>query len=161
MTKEEFLKRIEIKKYNLLFKLSFSLYILIIFARPYVSAKVWADAIVILFVIAVGYQLLYLFHLRKKEHLKFGRAIAQYFLCFLLSLEVWTVLHCADLFINGFTPRDWLGSFIGETVYGWAAITGDGIDFFCYSAIMLVSTIYQIVYAMVFIRKKNSSQKGE
>ena len=102
------------------------------------SAKVWADAIVILFVIAVGYQLLYLFHLRKKEHLKFGRAIAQYFLCFLLSLEVWTVLHCADLFINGFTPRDWLGSFIGETVYGWAAITGDGIDFFCYSAIMLV-----------------------
>ena len=148
-------------KYNLLFKLSFSLYILIIFARPYVSAKVWADAIVILFVIAVGYQLLYLFHLRKKEHLKFGRAIAQYFLCFLLSLEVWTVLHCADLFINGFTPRDWLGSFIGETVYGWAAITGDGIDFFCYSAIMLVSTIYQIVYAMVFIRKKNSSQKGE
>ena len=148
-------------KYNLLFKLSFIMYILMIFARPYVSAKVWADAIVILFVIAVGYQLLYLFHLRKKEHLKFGRAIAQYFLCFLLSLEVWTVLHCADLFINGFTPRDWLGSFIGETVYGWAAITGDGIDFFCYSAIMLVSTIFQIVYAMVFIRKKNSSQKGE
>ena len=148
-------------KYNLLFKLSFIMYILIIFARPYVSAKVWADAILVLFVVAVGYQLLYLFYLRKKEHLKFGRTIAQYFLCSLLSLEVWTVLHCADLFINGFTPRDWLGSFIGETVYGWAAITGDGIDFFCYSAIMLVSTIYQIVYAMVFIRKKNSSQKGE
>ena len=148
-------------KYNLLFKLSFIMYILIIFARPYVSAKVWADAILVLFVVAVGYQLLYLFYFRKKEHLKFGRTIAQYFLCSLLSLEVWTVLHCGDLFINGFTPRDWLGSFIGETVYGWAAITGDGIDFFGYSAIVIVSTIYQIVYAMVFIRKKKGSQQGE
>lgn len=74
---------------------------------------------------------------------------------------MWTVLHCADLFINGFTPRDWLGSFIGETVYGWAAITGDGIDFFCYSAIMLVSTIYQIIYVLVFIRKKNGNQQGD
>ena len=144
-------------KYNLLFKLSFIMYILIIFARPYVSAKVWADAILVLFVVAVGYQLLYLFCFRKKEHLKFGRTIAQYFLCSLLSLEVWTVLHCGDLFINGFTPRDWLGSFIGETVYGWAAITGDGIDFFCYSAIVIVSTIYQIVYGLVFIKKKNGS----
>lgn len=148
-------------KYNLLFKLSFIMYILIIFARPYVSAKVWADAILILFVVAVGYQMLYLFYFRKKEHLKLGRAIAQYFLCFLSSFQVWTVLHCADLFINGFTPRDWLGSFIGETVYGWAAITGDGIDFFCYSAIMLVSTIYQIIYVLVFIRKKNGNQQGD
>lgn len=148
-------------KYNVLFKLSFIMYTFIIFAGPYVTAKSWADMIALLFVITVGYQMLYLFYLRKKEHFKFGRTIAQYFLYALMSLELWTVLHSVDLAINGFSKTDWFGSSSGETVYGWEAITGDGISFFIYSVIMIGATIYQIIYAMILTRMKNGRQQGE
>lgn len=140
-------------KHGLLFKVSFIMYALALFALPYVSAKKWADSIMLLFVAAVCYQLIYMFWLRKKDGLKLIRVIAQYFLYLLLSLELWTVFSCIDLAINGYTPTDFLGTSIGETVYGWSAITGDSITALVFTVIILTATIYQIIYAMVLIKK--------
>ena len=145
-------------RYKLPFKLSFIMYTLALFALPYMTAKYWADIIAFFFIVAVCYQLLYLFCLRKKDKLKFGRVIAQYFLYLLLSLELWTVLNCADLAINGYTPTDILGTPIGETVYGWDAITGDSIGLFIFIAIMLTATIYQIIYGIVHLGRSEIRQ---
>lgn len=136
-------------KYNLFFKLSFIIYTLALFASPYVSARIGADIVILFFIAAVVYQLIYLFHLRKKDNLTFTRVLAQYFFYALLSLELWAILCCINSAINGYTPSDILGNAIGEKVYGWDAITGDGIGFYFYKIVILTATIYQIVYALV------------
>lgn len=146
-------------KYNLLFKLSFIMYILVLFAAPYISAQNWADIIALIFCVTVCYQVLYLFYLRKKDKLKFIRVLGQFFLYLLLSLELWTILACVDLAVNGCIPTDFLGNQIGERVYGWEAITEDGFGFYIYKIILLVATIYQFIYALVLIGMKKGDNK--
>ena len=72
----------------------------------------------------------------------------------MLSLELWSILSCVDLAVNGCIPTDFLGNQIGERVYGWEAITEDGFGFYIYKMILLVATIYQFIYALVLIGMK-------
>ena len=58
------------RKYYLIFKLTFLIDVLFIFAWPDVSAALWADWSMIVCLAALIYQLAYLFILRKKEKLK-------------------------------------------------------------------------------------------
>ncbi len=133
-------------KYRLPFKLSFIVYILAMFALPYITAKLWADVVAGFFVVAVCYQLVYVFYLSKKNNLTLGRVIAQYFLYLLLSAEIWAVLSRVDLAINGYTPTDVLGNRLGETIYGLNAITEDVFGLICVGVIVVIATIYQLLY---------------
>ena len=140
--------------YYLFFLLSFVMYTLMLVVSPYVTARLWADIIMYIFIVAVCYQLAYLFWLRKKDNLKLGRVLALYFLCLLCSLEGYAVLDYADLAINGYTPSDFLGNQIGETVYGWNAIKSDGWANYFYVLLFLISTLYQVIYGVVISRKE-------
>ncbi len=77
-----------LKKYGILYMLSFVSYFLVLEASPYISAQTWADILLLLFVIAIIYELAYLIFLRKKECVGFGRALARWFLYGFSALEV-------------------------------------------------------------------------
>lgn len=144
------------RKYSLLnsmFLMSFIMYSVILFASPYVTARTWADVIMLIFLVAVCYQLVYLFYLRKKDNLKFGRCLALYFLCLFGSLEIYAILYYADLAVNGYTPTDFLGNQTGETVYGLRAVKDDGWAHFVFVPLFIICTIYQIIYFVVVSRK--------
>ncbi len=49
------------EKYDLFFILSFVSYVLIMIASPYVTAQLWADIILLLFIMALVYQFIYIF----------------------------------------------------------------------------------------------------
>lgn len=76
------------KKYNLFFKLSFINYLLILIAIPYITARIWADIILILFICSCLYQIIYIAWLRKKENVKFLTSIAGYFLNLTYILDI-------------------------------------------------------------------------
>lgn len=142
------------KKFTLLYGLSFISYPLVLAALPYITAKSWANGAFYLFLAAVCYQLVYLLWLRKKEAVGFGKALAQLFLYAFFGLEAYILFDYADHFINGFTETDWLGNAISETVYGFSAIAADGWMNLIYVPALMICIIYQIVYFV--IRKKNS-----
>lgn len=139
--------------FYILFLLSFIMYSVILFVAPYVTARLWADIIMYIFIVAVCYQLVYLFYLRRKDNLKFGRTLALYFLCLFSSLEIYVALSYVDLAVNGYTPTDILGNIVGETVYGWNAIQSDGFANFFFVPFLCVCTLYQIIYFAVASRK--------
>ena len=143
-----------IMKYNIGFKISFIMYTLALVALPYMTARTWADIIALLFVVAVFYELFYLFYLRKKDNVKLSRAIAQYFLYLLISLELYVLINCIDLAVNGYTPTDFLGNSIGEAVYGLKAIIEDKMGVFVFGHIIVIATIYQIIYAIATKRSR-------
>ncbi|MBE5864916.1 MAG: hypothetical protein E7292_01720 [Lachnospiraceae bacterium] len=139
--------------YYLFFLLSFIMYSVILFAVPYVTAQLWADITMYIFIVAIGYQLIYLFYLRKKDNLKFGGAVALYFLCLFISLEMFGILYYVDLAVNGYTPTDFLGNQIGETVYGWTAIGSDGWANYILVPFFLISILYQAIYMIAVFKK--------
>ena len=68
------------KKYDFIFKISFITYLLALIARPYMTARIWADIILFIFIFSCMYQITYIFYLRKKENVTFLKSIAKYFL---------------------------------------------------------------------------------
>lgn len=147
------------KKYSIFyitFVLSFAMYSFILFVTPYVTAQMWADVVMCVFVNAVCYQFVYLFYLRKKDNIKFGRAVLLYLLCLFSGLEMYIFLYYGKLFINGYTPTDFLGNQISDTVYGWKAIQKDGFANFIFIPFLGVCTLYQIIYCAVVMRKRQN-----
>ena len=110
------------KKYSLIFKLSFITYIMAMFARPYVTAQIWADFAIILFIAALIYQLVYLFVLRKKDDKKIGETLGLFFILGISTVSVYICIDYLNMFINGYTPTDWVGNSLGKTYYGFEAI---------------------------------------
>ena len=53
------------EKYDLFFRLSFISYVLIMIASLYVTAKLGADIILLLFILALVYQFIYIFFKEK------------------------------------------------------------------------------------------------
>lgn len=77
-----------LKKYGIIYMLSFVFYFFVLEASPYISAQTWADILLLLFIVAIIYEITYLIFLRKKERVSFGRALARWFLYGFTALEV-------------------------------------------------------------------------
>lgn len=140
--------------YSIIYLVSFIMYPLILIAMPDVTAQTWADAVALVFVAAVCYELVYIFHLRKKDNVSLKRAIALYFLYLFSSVEVYIFLYYADNFINGFATSDFLGNPTSEVMYGFEAIVKDTWAHMVFVPILVICVVYQIVYFVV--RKKTS-----
>lgn len=76
------------KKCSLLFKLSFINYFLVLIARPYITARTWADIILILFIISCIYQIIYILLMRRKGNITFLKGLSDYFLNLTYVMDV-------------------------------------------------------------------------
>ena len=113
------------EKYDLIFRLSFVSYVLILIASPYVTAQTWADIILLIFIMTLVYQFVYIFFLRKKYNKKFSNVFFRFLLYGMTSVSVYIIIGYFDNFINGYTPTDWVGNKIHDTYYGIQAILED------------------------------------
>lgn len=140
--------------YSIIYLLSFIMYPLILMAMPKVTAQTWADIVMFIFIIAVFYELVYIFHLRKKDNVSLKRAIALYFLYLFSAVEVYIFLYYADNFINGFATSDFLGNSTSEVMYGFEAIAQDTWAHAIFVPVLVICVVYQIIY---FVVKKKTS----
>ncbi|MBR5273009.1 MAG: hypothetical protein IKU25_06435 [Clostridia bacterium] len=151
------------KKYYLIFKLTFIFDVLFAFAWLDFSAALWADWAVILCIPALIYQLVYLFILRKKDNKKFFEILLMIILFFITSLSVFLFTCCVDTYINGYTPHDILGHKTGDTIYGMQAISRS-LECVLAIAYMIANALILIIYHFIVIllkkRKARSVDNG-
>ena len=145
------------KKFSLIFLISFLIYILAIFAVPYMTARIWADVIALLFILACCYQLLYIIFLRKRDSVSLGRSISRYFLYLFSAVITVVLIYYGNNFINGFTPTNFFGQEIGETVYGFEAVIKDEWAHLFAIPLVFISFLYQIIYYIFYRKQKNKS----
>lgn len=136
------------EKYNLFFKLSFINYFLVLIARPYITARTWADIILVLFIGSCIYQIIYILWLRKKENITFLKSILSWFLNLTYVMDVVVICFVITEIILGFGNVDGLTGavliIIGLPIY-------------------IVAIIYKILFYWLNNRNKNknSNQKNE
>ena len=124
---------------RIIFFISFLSYILISFARPYVTAKTWADICLIVFILSIIYQLVYIIYLRKKDNISFKMSIAKYFLFALSSFGISIIIYYIDCFINGV----YIGFFgVGDKYYGIDAITNNILTNILFIPFLIIKIIY-------------------
>jgi hypothetical protein len=121
---------------TLVFRLTFISYVSVFLARPYVTAEAWADIILLLFIASCGYQLAYVFYLRKKEDVRFLRSLAEFFLYLCFAVELYILLFY--LVID----------------------SGTGWEFVFYIPAFILCLIYQICFLLVgrIIKKRKQSK---
>lgn len=145
------------KKYDLIFRLSFVSYVLILIASPYVTAQTWADIILLIFIMTLVYQFVYIFFLRKKYNKKFSNVFFRFLLYGMTSVSVYIIIGYFDNFINGYTPTDWVGNKTHDTYYGIQAILEDDWkNIFCVPY-LIFNLLIIIVFK--FINKKLEKNK--
>lgn len=143
-----------VNKFDFILKLTYISYILIIKARPYVTARTWADIVMFIFVNSIIYQLCYLFFLRKKENVSFLRSLAKMFLYFSFVINAYIIFYYIDIYINGYTFC--FLSFVGETHYGFEAWKEYPFGI----PVIIVFTIYEICYFVALRRTKKPADKS-
>ncbi len=141
------------EKYSLLFRLSFVSYVLIMIARPYVTAQIWADVILVLFIITLVYQFIYMFFFRKKDNKRFSNVFFEFLLYGITSVSIYILIGYIDNFINGYTPTDWVGNSTHDTYYGIQAILENDWK-------NLVSVPYLIFNLLIIIVYKLSNSRN-
>ena len=144
------------KKYSLIYMLTFIFYALVLVALPYITAQTWANIMFYLFIGSCIYQFIYIIYLRKKENVSIGRSIAQYFLYAFGSFVLWMVLYYIDLYINGYQKCAFLGECY-ETYYGFEAWKQDGIANFICGIILTVFFTYLGCYYLISQKIKKSN----
>ncbi len=142
-------------KYDLFFRLSFISYVLIIIARPYVTVQIWADIVLVLFIMALVYQFIYMFFLRKKENKKFSNVFLKFLLYGITSISIYIIIEYINDFINGFTPTDLLGNSTGSTYYGIQAILKNGWK----NLFSVPYLILNLLFIIVYHKLANKTQK--
>ena len=145
------------KKYNLFFRLSFIIYIIFMIAMPYITAQVWDDLIMLLFIASLIYQFTYLIVLRKKDNKKFGEILILFIILAITTLSVRMLIDYADAFINGYTPTDFVGNSFGHTYYGIQAILENKLKNIIYIPYIVVNLIILIIYNLK-VRKAGNSK---
>ena len=125
------------KQYLNIFKLSFLTYILIILARPYITAQIWAwaDMCLFLFIIAIIYQLLFAVYLRKKENIK--------------------------IFFQEYHDCGLFGYSCGETYYGLEAIKNSGWNNLFYIPYLIFNIVLIVTYLFTDKLKGKISSKND
>lgn len=136
------------KKFDVILKLSFISYLaLALFAAPYVTAQVWADAIASLAILSAAYQLAYIFFLRKRDGIGFGRSAANLFLYLSFAICAGIFLHVMIIFFTGYDD----GWFVSRgRVYGLEAWRAAGLLLgIVYLPSVVLCAIYQTLYFVV------------
>ena len=146
------------KKYGNIFKITFITYVLLMIACPYITAQPWADVCLILFILALIYQLLYVIYLRKKENLKFTKVLCRYFVYTISSVSIYIIFDYIDICLNGFTPSDFLGNSYEETYYGFEALKHADWKNLFYIPYLIFNVIILIISKLV--QKKGSDSNG-
>lgn len=141
------------KKCNLIFKISFITYIMALIVSQYVTAKLWADMCILLFIVALIYQFVYLFALRKKEDKKFGEVLGLFFVLAITSVSGYIFIDYLYMFINGYTPTDFIGNSLETTYYGFEAILENGWSNLIYVPYLIFNLIVLIVYKLIKRKK--------
>lgn len=134
------------KKYTNIFKITFITYIMIIVARPYVSVQVWADICLLLFLFSLIYQMIYIIYLRKKENIKFCKSLFMYLIYAITSVSCLIIFDYISIFINGYSPSDFLGNTDGIKYYGLEAIINNGWTNLVYIPYLFFNIIVLIIY---------------
>ena len=127
------------KKYNFIFKISFISYLLALVAMPYMTARIWADIILFIFIFFCIYQINYIFYFRKEENVTFLEGIANYFLYLTYTCDVVVGYMLLDAVLEiGYTNGwEWIGLvFVGLPTF-------------------VVCSIYQFIYYRLKKRKKD------
>lgn len=137
------------EKYDLFFRLSFVSYVLIIYASPYVTAQIWADLIMLFFIIALIYQFIYVFFLRKKREKNISKVFLEFFIYAITSVSVYILVWYIDIFFNGYTPTDWVGNSISAPYYGIQAILESDWENLFYVPYLIFNVLIIIVYKLV------------
>ena len=145
------------KKYNLIFRLSFIIYIIFMIAMPYITVQVWADLIMLLFIASLIYQFTYLIVLRKKDNKKFGEILILFIILAITTLSVRMLIDYVYTFINGYTPTDFVGNSLGHTYYGIQAILENQLKNIIYIPYIVVNLIILIIYKLK-VRKAGNSK---
>ena len=146
------------KKYENIFKITFTTYVLLMIARPYITAQSWADVCLILFISALIYQLLYVIYFRKKENFKFTKVLCMYFIYTISSVSTYIIFDYVNVWFNGFTPSDFLSNSYGNTYYGFDAIKQSYWKNLFYIPYLIFNVIILIIYKLF---KKKGSNKNE
>lgn len=90
------------RKYSIVFTLSFISYFIVLFAAPYITAQTWADLCFLIFLLSVIYQLCFLIILRKEDGMGIARGIARFFLHALQALSIYVIIQYGDMFVSGY-----------------------------------------------------------
>lgn len=134
------------KIYTNILKITFITYIMIIIERPYVTAQLWADVCLLLFFAALIYQIAYIVCLRKKENIKFCESLFTYFIYAISSVSCFIILNYINMFINGYTPNDFLGNTHGITYYGFEAIINNEWANLVYMPYLFFNIVLLVIY---------------
>ncbi len=141
-------------KYDLFFRLSFISYVLIMIVR---SGKLWVDITLSLFILALVYQFIYIFFLRKKYNKKFSNVFLRFLLYGITSVSVYILVWYIDIFFNGYyTGGDVVGIGGSGPYYGIQAILKS--DWEIYVSYVIFNLCIIIVYKLV--NKKLKKQKS-
>lgn len=97
------------KRYGMAFLFSFLSYPVALAAMPYMTARTWADACLLLLVPCLAYQLAYLLLLRKREGVSLGKALSRFFLHALQAVSLYIVILYLDMFFNGYHATTFTG----------------------------------------------------
>lgn len=146
------------KKLSIIYCVSFLIYIPRFFVNPYVTARLYADIINLIFILILLFQLLYIIFLRKKDAVSLPRAIARFFLYTTVSAEIILLIWYGNNFINGYTPTSFYGEPVGDTIYGFSAVFQDSWSHIIFVPVLFISIIYQVMYLCI---NKNMSRKSK
>ena len=128
------------KKFNFFFKLSFINYFFVLIAIPYITARIWADIILILFILSCIYQIMYIIFLRRHENITFLKSLLEWFLNITYVMDVIVIFFViTEIILN-------LG-YIGGLEGAILIIIG--------LPIYVVSIIYKIIYHKLHNRNKD------
>ena len=125
-------------------------------AMPYITAQIWADLIMVLFISSVIYQFVYLFGLRKKDNKKFSEILVLFLICGITSVSVRMIIDYINVFINGYTPTDFVGNSLDYTYYGIQAILENQWKNVLYVPYITINVIILIIYNCKKDRKRRS-----
>lgn len=145
------------KKYSLIFLLSFITYFFILIARPYVSARWSADIVLLIFIIAIIYQIIYIFYLRKYSNVSLKYAIVLYFLYLFLILEIYIIYYYLHIFISNFIEIN--GGFAEKVTNSLNYIKNDGWANLINLPILAICVFYQITFFIIKRKIRNKYAK--
>lgn len=150
------------KRFSVIYALSFLCVLPLTYARPFVTARTWADVILVFSACCGVYELVYILWLRRKDGVSLGRAISHGFFCFFFALFLRGLLHFARIFFIGYEAYDMLGRPLGRTIRGIDALAGGGLEDLVYLLMMCISAVFDIIYIVIskMISKRRRKNDG-
>lgn len=144
------------KNFDLILRISFITYILVAYARPYITAQTWANIIFYVFLIAVLYQFSYILYLRKKEGIRFLESIANFLLYLSFTIYLFILSFYSFIFFSGYKSYVFMRMNC-TTYYGIDAWKNALVETFAFILLIVICIIYQLCYLFISKRmnKKN------